>query len=58
MTDRMNCKCSYCNLIATTSVTGDDLAIKREFERIERTSQAKNKSDTQTKNPSAGTDGL
>ncbi|MBO1529628.1 hypothetical protein J3492_00170 [Psychrobacter sp. F1192] len=30
-----NCKCSYCALIAATEVTGDEYAIKREFERIE-----------------------
>lgn len=36
MTDRMNCKCSYCHLIATPSVTGDDHAIKREFDRIDK----------------------
>lgn len=46
------------HLKAKIVVIGDERAIKREFERIERTSQAKNKSDTQTKSPSAGTDGL
>ena len=54
-----NChNCSYCKIVAAVEVTGDDADIKREFERIERTSQAKNKSDTQTKSPSAVTDGL
>lgn len=54
-----NChNCSYCKSVAAVEVTGDEHAIKREFERIERTSQAKNKSDTQAKSPSAGTDGL
>lgn len=54
-----NCQnCSYCKSVAAVEVTGDDHAIKREFERIERPSQAKNKSDAQTKSPSAGTDGL
>ena len=46
------------HLKAKIVVTGDEHAIKREFERIERTSQSKNKSDTQTKSPSAVTDGL
>lgn len=46
------------HLKAKIVVIGDERAIKREFERIERTSQAKNKSDTQTKSPSAVTDGL
>lgn len=46
------------HLKAKIVVTGNDADIKREFERIERTSQAKNKSDMQTKSPSAGTDGL
>ena len=54
-----NChNCSYCKSVAAVEVTGDEYAIKREFERIERTSQSKNKSDTQTKSPSAVTDGL
>lgn len=43
---------------AATEVTGDDADIKREFERIERASAKKTKSDTQTKSPSAVTDGL
>lgn len=30
------CSCSYCSLVGATQVTGDDFAIKREFERIER----------------------
>lgn len=46
------------HLKAKIVVIGDERAIKREFERIERTSQAKNKSDTQAKSPSALTDGL
>ena len=54
-----NCNnCSYCKSIAAVEVTGDDHAIKREFERIERASAKKTKSDTQTKSPSAVTDGL
>ena len=32
-----NCKnCSYCKSVAAVEVTGDEYAIKREFERIER----------------------
>ena len=32
-----NCNnCSYCKSIAAVEVTGDEHAIKREFERIER----------------------
>lgn len=32
-----NChNCSYCKSVAAVEVTGDDHAIKREFERIER----------------------
>lgn len=46
------------HLKAKIVVIGDERAIKREFERIERTSQAKNKSDTQTKSPSVTADGL
>ena len=46
------------HLKAKIVVIGDDHAIKREFERIERASQTKNKSDTQTKTPSAVTDGV
>ena len=54
-----NCNnCSYCKSIAAVEVTGDEHAIKREFERIERTSRAKNKSDTQAKTPSVGADGV
>lgn len=53
---------NICNLATmasrATEVTGDEHAIKREFERIERTSANRTKSDTQTKSPSAGTDGL
>ena len=31
-----NCQnCSYCKIVAAVEVTGDDHAIKREFERIE-----------------------
>ena len=54
-----NCNnCSYCKSIAAVEVTGDEHAIKREFERIERASAKKTKSDTQTKTPSAVTDGV
>ena len=54
-----NChNCSYCKSVAAVEVIGDEYAIKREFERIERTSQAKNKSDTQAKTPSVGADGV
>ncbi len=54
-----NChNCSYCKSVAAVEVTGDEHAIKREFERIERASAKKTKSDTQTKSPSAVTDGL
>lgn len=54
-----NChNCSYCKSVAAVEVTGDEYAIKREFERIERTSANRTKSDAQTKSPSAGTDGL
>lgn len=54
-----NCNnCSYCKSIAAVEVTGDEHAIKREFERIERASAKRTKSDTQTKSPSAVTDGL
>jgi len=49
---------SYCKSIAAVEVTGDEHAIKREFERIERANAKKTKSDTQTKSPSAVTDGL
>ena len=54
-----NChNCSYCKSVAAVEVTGDEHAIKREFERIERASQTKNKSDTQAKTPSVGADGV
>lgn len=54
-----NChNCSYCKSIAAVEVTGDEHAIKREFERIERASAKKTKSKAQTKSPSAVTDGL
>ena len=54
-----NChNCSYCKSVAAVEVTGDDHAIKREFERIERISQSKNKTDTQAKTPSVGADGV
>ena len=54
-----NChNCSYCKSVAAVEVTGDEYAIKREFERIERANAKKTKSDTQTKSPSAVTDGL
>lgn len=54
-----NChNCSYCKSVAAVEVTGDEHAIKREFERIERASAKKTKSDTQAKSPSAVTDGL
>lgn len=54
-----NChNCSYCKSVAAVEVTGDDHAIKREFELIERANANRTKSDTQTKSPSAGTDGL
>ena len=54
-----NChNCSYCKSVAAVEVIGDEYAIKREFERIERTIQAKNKSDTQAKTPSVGADGV
>ena len=54
-----NChNCSYCKSVAAVEVIGDERAIKREFERIERTSRAKNKSDTQAKTPSVGADGV
>jgi len=59
------CKnCSYCKSVAAVEVTGDDHAIKREFERIERACQnkegweLKHKVDAQTKTPSADTDGV
>ncbi len=51
-------------LRSTTEVTGDEYAIKREFERIERACQhkqgweLKHKADAQTKTPSADTDGV
>lgn len=35
-----DCKCRYCKLIAAVEVTGDDYAIKREFDRIERNQNA------------------
>lgn len=52
------------SLRSKTEVTGDDHAIKREFERIERACQhkqgweLKHEADAQTKTPSAGTDGV
>ena len=54
-----NCNnCSYCKSIAAVEVTGDEHAIKREFERIERASAKKTKSDTQAKTPSVRADGV
>lgn len=66
-----NChNCSYCKSVAAVEVTGDDHAIKREFERIEQRAKSKEGWDgrvirtsshyvkAQTKSPSAGTDGL
>ena len=64
-----NCKCSHCDLIAATEVVGDDEAINREFERIERNQQAVIKlvdaleglehlKATQVKTPSVGADGV
>lgn len=46
------------SLRSKTEVTGDEYAIKREFERIERNSINKTKSDTQAKSPSTDIDGL
>lgn len=53
-----NCKCSYCLLRAAVEVTGDDRAIKREFDRIEQATKRKAKTNAQTKSPSAVTDEL
>lgn len=54
-----NChNCSYCKSIAAVEVIGDEHAIKREFERIERASAKKTKSKAQTKTPSVGADGV
>lgn len=52
------CKtCTFCKTVAATEVTGDDHAIKREFERIEH---AERRSlhiiNAQAKAPSATTD--
>ncbi|WP_252962932.1 hypothetical protein [Psychrobacter sp. PSP] len=63
-------KCKTCHLREATEVTGDDHAIKREFERIEQRAKSKEGWDgrvirtsshylkAQTKSPSADTDGL
>lgn len=53
-----NCKCSYCSLRASVEVVGCDVAIKHEFDRIEQAAKRKVKTDTQTKTPSVGADGV
>ncbi len=64
-----NCNnCSYCKSIAAVEVTGDEHAIKREFERIERNQKIIDLSDKlealdylkakQAKTPSVGADGV
>ncbi|ERL54974.1 hypothetical protein [Psychrobacter aquaticus] len=64
-----NCNnCSYCKSIAAVEVTGDELAIKREFERIERNQKISDLGDMleaidylkdkQAKSPSTDIDGL
>lgn len=64
-----NCNnCSYCKSIAAVEVTGDEHAIKREFERIERNQKIIDLSDKlealdylkakQAKSPSTDIDGL
>jgi len=62
------CKCAYCKTVKTTQVAGDDLAIKRDFDRIERNQKIINLGDKleaidhltakQAKTPSATTDGV
>lgn len=64
-----NCNnCSYCKSIAAVEVTGDEHAIKREFERIERNQKIIDLGDKleaidylrakQAKSPSTDIDGL
>lgn len=64
-----NCNnCSYCKSIAAVEVTGDELSIKREFERIERNQKISDLGDLleaidylkdkQAKSPSTDIDGL
>lgn len=64
-----NChNCSYCKSVAAVEVTGDEHAIKREFERIERNQKIIDLGEKleaidylrakQAKSPSAVTDGL
>ncbi len=64
-----NChNCSYCKSVAAVEITGDEHAIKREFERIERNQKIIDLGEKleaidylrakQAKSPSAVTDGL
>lgn len=53
-----NQQCRICELRTATQVTGDDFAIKREFDRIEQTAKRKNQTNSQIKTPSAVTDGV
>lgn len=64
-----NChNCSYCKSVASVEVTGDEHAIKREFERIERNQQIIDLTDKleaidylrakQAKTPSVRADGV
>lgn len=53
-----NTQCHICTLRNAIEVVGDDIAIKREFERIEQAERRTLNIDAQTKTPSAVTDGV